>query len=98
MEEDETNSEDPLVFLITGTVKQRDSISLIPFNALLVAADDDSAVRNCLNALAREGHQEANLDQIGNLLDRPEEEKFQNAYDAAVAGEVALVFFKPETH
>lgn len=94
MEENETSGSESLVFVITGSVKRADSAGQIPFNTLLSAADDDSAVRNCLNALAQEGYEEANLDQIGNVLDRPHEEEFQGAYDAALKGEVALVVFE----
>ena len=94
MEENETSGSESLVFVITGSVKRADSADQIPFNALLSAADDDSAVRNCLNALAQEGYEEANLDQIGNVMDRPHEEEFQGAYDAALEGEVALVVFE----
>lgn len=94
MEENETSGSEPLVFIITGSVKRAESPGQYPFNALLCAADDDSAVRSCLNALAQEGYEEANLDQIGNVMDRPHEEEFQGAYDAALNGEVALIVFE----
>jgi hypothetical protein len=93
MEENATVS-DPLIFIITGTIRKANSTEMIPFNALLSAPDDDSAVRGCLNALAQEGYEEANLDQIGNLFGRPEDEKFEDAYDAALNGDVALLIFE----
>lgn len=94
MDDNVTGGSDPLIFIITGTIRKPESTELIPFNALLRAADDDSAVRNCLNALAQKGYGEANLDRIGNVLSRPEDEKFQGAYDAALNGAVALVVFE----
>jgi hypothetical protein len=97
MDDNVTSGDDPPIFIITGTVRKADSTELIPFNALLSAADDDSAVRSCLNALAQKGYEEANLDKIGNLLGRPEDEKFQEAYDAALNGAVALVIFEGGT-
>ncbi len=96
MEENETGGSEPLVFVITGSVTRSDFAGQIPFNALLKAADDDSAVRNCLSALAQQGYEEANLDQIGNVMDRPEEEEFRKAYDAALDGEVAIIVFSSD--
>jgi hypothetical protein len=86
-------SEDPIVFIITGNVRRDEDTAMNPFNALLMAADDDSAVRQCLDALSREGFEEAELDQIGNILERPQDEEFQEAYDAALKGETALLLF-----
>ena len=42
---------------------------------MLVAPDDDSAVREALDALAKEGYAEAELDQIGDMQDEPDESR-----------------------
>ena len=40
MEENATVS-DPLIFIITGTIRKANSTEMIPFNALLSAPDDN---------------------------------------------------------
>ena len=83
-----------LIFIIIGEVKKLKDGDMIPFNALLAAPDDDTAVRLVLESFASEGYIETDMHQIGNLEGRPEGEEFQEAYHAAVAGEVALIFFE----
>jgi hypothetical protein len=60
---------------------------------LLRAPDDDSAVREALNALSEEGFIEADLDQIGVLEEEPTEEPHASAYQGALEGEVAIIRF-----
>lgn len=88
---DTANDNTPMVFIIIGDVRAAGEKEMRPFNALLAASDDDSAVRQCLDALAQEGYEEADLHQIGNLEGRPEEDPFTSAYDAALEGEVAII-------
>ena len=83
-----------MVFIIIGEVRRKDEKDMIPFNSLLAAPDDDSAVRSCLEALAQEGYEEADLHQIGNLEGRPDEDPFISAYDAALEGEVAIIAYE----
>ncbi len=90
----EFDGDDPLIFIITGEVRRADTNNMLPFNAILRAPDDDSAVRNCLEALAQEGYEEANLDQVGNVMGRPEDEEFAEAYDVATQGEIALIVYE----
>jgi hypothetical protein len=61
---------------------------------MLVAPDDDSAVRTVLDALAKEGYAEAELDQIGDMEGAPEEEPHMSAYQGALEGEVSIVTFE----
>ena len=84
----------PLVFIIIGEVRKAGETNMIPFNALLAAPDDDTAVRHCLEALAQEGYEEADLHQIGNLDGRPDEDPYVSAYDAALEGEVAIIAYE----
>ncbi|WP_346433396.1 transcriptional regulator [Oricola sp.] len=65
----------------------------IDVHILLVAPDDDSAVRAALNALAERGYEEAEFDQIGAIIDAPDEEPHASAYQGALEGEVAIVTF-----
>ena len=63
-------------------------------HVLLVAPDDDSAVRTALDALTREGYAEAELDQIGDMQGIPDEEPHMSAYQGALEGEVSIVTFE----
>ncbi|MCB1417080.1 MAG: transcriptional regulator [Phyllobacteriaceae bacterium] len=88
--------DDVMVFIILGEVRRAGEETMRPFNALLTGADDDSAVRSCLEALAQQGYEEANLHQIGNLEEAPDEEPFASAYQAALEGEIALIAYDDE--
>ena len=63
---------------------------------LLIAPDDDTAVRTVLEALTREGYVEAELDQIGDMEGEPDEEPHLSAYQGALEGEVSIVMVKDE--
>ena len=60
----------------------------------LVAPDDDTAVRTALEALAKEGYAEAELDQIGEMDGTPADEPHASAYQGALEGEVSIVTFQ----
>ena len=89
----DNDSVEPLVFIITGRVHREKDDSGIDVHILLKAADDDSAVREALNALAQEGYEQAELDQIGAVEDMPDEEPHASAYQGALEGEVAIITF-----
>ncbi|MBP0441480.1 transcriptional regulator [Tianweitania sediminis] len=85
------DNEEPSVMIIVGRawlVKGGESTRV---HVLLVAPDDDSAVRAALEALAREGYVEAELDQIGEMEGMPDEEPHASAYQGAMEGEIAIV-------
>ena len=84
---------DPVIFIITGRAWQEKGSEPTDLHILLTAPDDDSAVREALNALAEEGYEEAELDQIGTLDGSPDEEPHASAYQGALEGEVAIVTF-----
>jgi hypothetical protein len=88
------DEDEPMVFIIIGEVRKPAQTKMIPFNALLVAPDDNTAVRQCLEALAQEGYEEADLNQIGNLEGRPDEDPYISAYDAALEGEISIIAFE----
>ena len=61
-----------MVFIIIGKAYETDGDDEgIDIHVMLRAPDDDTAVREALNALAEEGFLEADLDQIGTLTDVP---------------------------
>ncbi|OWW03691.1 transcriptional regulator [Rhizobium sp. R72] len=91
--DNDNNSEGPMVFIIIGKGYESDNSEGVDLHIMLKAADDDSAVREALNALAEEGFIEADLDQIGMLTEVPEEEPHASAYQGAVDGEVAIIRF-----
>jgi len=86
------NEERP-VTIIVGRVWRRKGGDPEGAHIMLVAPDDDSAVRRALEALAKEGYAEAELDQIGDMEGAPDEEPHLSAYQGAVEGEVSIVTF-----
>jgi len=78
---------------VTGRVWRRKGGPSEGIHVMLVAPDDDSAVRTVLDALTREGYAEAELDQIGDMDGVPDEEPHLSAYQSALEGEVAIVTF-----
>lgn len=81
------------VTIITGRVWKRKGGEPEGVHVLLVAPDDDSAVRMALDALSREGYAEAEFDQIGDLDGVPDDEPHLSAYQGAIEGEVSIVTF-----
>jgi hypothetical protein len=91
MESGENDNESPAVTIIVGRAWMRKDGPSEEVHVFLVAPDDDSAVRNVLEALSREGYVEAELDQIGELQGMPDEEPHASAYQGALEGEIAIV-------
>ncbi|WP_411036072.1 transcriptional regulator [Shinella sp. BYT-45] len=85
--------DEPMVFIIIGKAYEREGEEGIDIHVMLRAPDDDSAVREALNALSEEGFLEADLDQIGTLTGPPEDEPHASAYQGALEGEVAIIRF-----
>ena len=90
---DNTTLDDPMVFIIIGKAYEREGEEGIDIHVMLRAPDDDTAVREALNALSEEGFLEADLDQIGTLTGVPEDEPHASAYKGALEGEVAIIRF-----
>jgi hypothetical protein len=90
------SDEEHTVFILIGGVKRTGEPQMTRFYAFVTAPDDDGAVRRCLEALAGQGFDEADLDQIGVMTGPPEEEEFAEPYAAAMAGEVAFMLFENE--
>jgi hypothetical protein len=88
-----TLGDEPMVFIIIGKAYEREGTEGIDIHVMLRAPDDDSAVREALNALSEEGFLEADLDQIGTLTGQPEDEPHASAYKGALEGEVAIIRF-----
>ncbi len=86
------NEERP-VTIIVGRVWKRKGGESEGVHVMLVAPDDDSAVRMTLDALAKEGYAEVELDQIGDMEGVPDEEPHLSAYQGATEGEVSIVTF-----
>ncbi len=81
------------VTIITGRVFRTKGGNSQGVHVLLVAPDDDSAVRTALEALAKEGYEEAELDQIGDMDGVPDDEPHLSAYQGAIEGAVSVVTF-----
>ena len=84
---------EPMVFIITGRAHKTKNDDGTDIHILLVAPDDDSAVREALDALSQEGYEEAEFDQIGTVESMPDEEPHASAYQGALEGEIAIVTF-----
>ncbi|WP_349357390.1 regulator [Stappia sp.] len=85
------------VFIILGTAREPgegDALADVPVNILLQAPDEDSAVRAALEALGGQGFVEVDLDQIGVILEEPDDPTFEAAYEDALAGEVAVITYR----
>ena len=88
------NDNDPrAVTIITGRVWRKKGGDSEGVHVMLVAPDDDTAVRTALEALAKEGYAEAEFDQIGDLEGVPDEEPHLSAYQGALEGDVSVVTF-----
>lgn len=87
------DNDEPSVTIVTGRVWRSKGGEAEGVHVMLVAPDDDSAVRTVLDALAREGYAEAELDQIGDMQGVPDDEPHLSAYQSAIEGEVAIVTF-----
>lgn len=82
------------VMIITGRVWKRKGGKAEGVHVMLIAPDDDSAVRTALDALSRQGYEEAEFDQIGELDGVPDEEPHLSAYQGVLEGEVSIVTFE----
>lgn len=81
------------VYIIIGRAFTADDEEGIDVHVMLKSDDEDEAVNEALAALAEEGFHEADLDQIGVLMEVPEEEPHASAYQGALEGEVAIIRF-----
>nr|WP_210257414.1 transcriptional regulator [Chelativorans sp. ZYF759] len=88
------DNEESRVTLISGRVWKEKGGDSEGVHVMLVAPDDDSAVRLALEALAQEGYAEAELDQIGEMEGQPLEEPHQSAWQGAIEGDVSVVTFE----
>jgi hypothetical protein len=86
------NEERP-VTIIVGRVWRRKGGESEGVHIMLMAPDDDSAVRRALEALATEGYAEVELDQIGDMEGVPDDEPHLSAYQGATEGEVSIITF-----
>lgn len=87
------DNEERRVTIIVGRVWRNKGGDSEGVHVLLLAPDDDSAVRLALEALAREGYAEAELDQIGEMEGAPDEEPHLSAWQGALEGEVSVITF-----
>ncbi|TPW25890.1 transcriptional regulator [Pararhizobium mangrovi] len=85
---------EPVVFILTGRAHRESDDEGTEIHILISAADEDSAVRESLNALSEQGYTRAELDRIGTVDEMPEEEPHASAYQGATEGEVAIVTFE----
>ncbi|MDS7597410.1 transcriptional regulator [Agrobacterium tumefaciens] len=91
--DNDNGRDEPMVFIVIGKAYEQEGSEGIDIHVILKAPDDDTAVRETLNALSEEGFIEADLDQIGMLTDVPDDEPHASAYQGALEGEVAIIRF-----
>ena len=89
------DNERPPVTLIVGRVRRIADGPSLPVQIMLTAPDDDTAVRRALEALRGHGFVQAELDQIGEVDDEPDEEPQASAYQGALEGAVSVVTLGP---
>lgn len=90
----DNDNNEPIVFLVVGRAHRAKDDAGFDIHVMLVAPDDDAAVRETLNALAQEGYEQAELDRIGAVEAMPDEEPHASAYQGALEGEVAIITFE----
>lgn len=91
------DNDTPPVTIIVGRARRNRDGDSLGINVLLVAPDDDSAVRRALDSLAREGYASVELDQIGEVEGVPDEEPHLSAWQGAIEGEVSIITFDGDT-
>ncbi|MGF9695375.1 MULTISPECIES: transcriptional regulator [unclassified Rhizobium] len=91
--DNDNNLDQPMIFIIIGKGYLTKDSEGVELHILLRAPDDDTAVRDALNALSEEGFLEADLDQIGVMTEEPVDEPYAAAYQGALEGEVSIVRF-----
>ncbi len=79
------------VQIITGRVWREKDGPAERVHILLCAPDDDTAVSRAAQALQKEGFAEVEFEQIGEILDDPDEEPHASAYQGAMEGEVSII-------
>jgi hypothetical protein len=82
------------VTIITGRAWRNKDGESEGVHVMLVAPDDDTAVRRALEALTREGYVRAELDRIGDMEGAPDEEPHVSAWQGALEGDVSIVTFE----
>lgn len=82
------------VYFIAGRVRRDEASTPLGFHALLRARDDEAAIRRALQALAAEGFAGAELDRIGEMEGKPDEDPYRDAYAGALSGEIAIITFE----
>lgn len=87
------NEQKPVTIIVGRVWRKAGGISE-GVHVLLVAPDDDTAVRTALESLAREGYAEAEFDQIGEMEGAPDDEPHLSAWQGAIEGEVSIVTFE----
>jgi len=87
------DNENRPVTIITGRARKFKDGDSEGVHVILVAPDDDTAVRVALEALAKEGYAEAELDKIGDMEGVPEDEPHLSAWQGALEGEISIVTF-----
>ena len=90
-----SNDPGPTVFILIGGVRRANQGEMVRFYGFLTAPDDDGAVRKCLESLAQQGYEEADLDQIGVMTGPPPEPEYRVPYESALKGEVAILILGP---
>ncbi len=90
------DNDERAVTIIIGRVYREKGSDPEGVHIMLVAPDDDTAVRTALEALTREGYAEAELDKIGDMEGPPDEEPHMSAYQGALEGEVSIVLIEDD--
>ena len=93
MNDNDAQDGERTVTIITGRVWRSKNGRPEGVHVMLVAPDDDSAVRRALESLAAEGYAEAELDQIGDMQGEPDDEPHLSSYQGALEGEVSIITF-----
>ncbi|RLQ87799.1 transcriptional regulator [Notoacmeibacter ruber] len=93
-----SDGESSTVQIITGRVWREKDEAAERVHILLSAPDDDTAVRRAAQSLQQEGFAEVEFEQIGEILEEPDEEPHASAYQGALEGEIAIIIVDDDEH
>ncbi|NBN63674.1 regulator [Microvirga tunisiensis] len=94
---DNDEGDAPFVFIVVGRVWEDSEGApqdAIPVHVLLARPDEETAVQATLEALSLNNYALAELDQIGVLDGEPDDPTYEDAYQDALEGNVAVIAFR----
>lgn len=81
------------VYLIIADAWKDGESDPVNVHILFKSEPEEDVIQAALEILASEGFAEAEISEIGNLKEQPEDEPYLSAWNTAVSGQVAMIEF-----